>query len=611
MRISLFLQASTAFLVALLVGLALKHISAPLENKTFKQDADLAVKHQVPNDIVSQANSAEPQGDPEKLFRDYHSRRSPLANVALAAWAEADAEAALHWVATLGKSDHRNSLLRIVLDTMAASNPESLIKDMERLNKLGPDVGMIAFECAFRAFALQDPKKAFQRATEMNVRVEMYDAIFEVWALENPLGLEAAAAEMRDREVWQAAFRQVAEARYRDNPESARRWLEGFPHRNAVDADSIESRWNREDPEGSAARLRELVVQEEAEDVMEGGDLLHRKQALLRAGHTTMTEDEVLNILAGFEESPYLVGEILSDYPPAKRGRMLVQTGVYDRYPATDVVFDTAIELAKHSFEDAMEWAAQMDDDDMNTRANAVGQIFSTLIARDPQRAHSLVGHLTDDEARDLVASNSGVPTFDHLSPLEFAEEVETFESDYLRTWLKHHSLPWRIAGESVPDALSWVESLPVEERHPEQGSAMVNSMIYQKNHDYVAVLDWAHDSLPEGTFTPSIYGMIAYSWEQHDRPAAVQWLAGVEEGAWRDAAIRGFVRSSQTEEYPEAYALAMSISDPDKRQESVDKVFVEWANQDPHAAAAVFPNAELTDETRAQVEERLSRNFE
>ncbi len=612
MKIPLLLQASAAFLIALAGGLTVRHLAIPLQYKTAQQASErTSVETGNPAHKVEQVNETKkPQKDPAALFRDYHRRGSPLAKIALAAWAESNPEAALHWVASLEHSDDRESLLRIVLDTMAESDPEALIEDIERLDKLGPAVGTMAFECAFRAFALRDPTMAFRRANEMKVRVEIYEAIFEIWAREDRATLEIAAAEMRDRDVWQAALSQVAEARYRNDPQSARRWLENFPHRDAVDAFSIESRWNRADPEGSAMRLRELMVQEQAGEALQGGDLSRRKRELLHAGHTAMTEDEVIRILARFDASRYLVEEILPDYPPAKRARMLIASGVYDQYPATDVVFETAADLAKLSFDDAMAWAVQMRDDDMDTRANAVGRIFDVLISRDPLRALDEMSRLTDNDARDLIGSNSGLPTFDHLSPLEFAEVAETFESDYLKTWLKHHSLPWRIAGDSVADALTWVENLPVEERHPEQGAAMVYSMIYETVHDYTVVLDWAHASLPEGTFATGIYDTIAYSWEQHDRPAAAQWLANLEEGASRDAAIRGFIRSNQTEEYPEAYDLAMSMSDPEKRQESVDKVFVEWASQDPHAAAVAFPNAELSEATRAQVEQRFAQVF-
>ncbi len=619
MNRSLVFQAVVVLVIAFVLGrtLAKWKISAPQRTK----NENGAMYHSLSLMPYGASNDEEVQHtaasmNPAALFEDYFQRRSTLAKIALAAWAEHDPDAALRRVIKEKRirNAERELWLRIVFDVMALQNPDALLEKEKELNVLTRGSGYLAEACAFQALALEDPVAAWRRAKQRGVPPPVYRAIFQVWAAVNPSAVEAAVAKERDRAIWKEAIQVVAEARFRKDPESARAWLTRFPHRNALDAGLVEKRWNQADPDDAAERLRVLLARHaEGDEIDDMSVFWEQKHSLFEASHMSLAEDEFLEILATFDEPEYVAETLFPAYPAEKRARLLLDSGVHHDYPVSDIVRDTAIELARESPAKARAWAAQIEDNDTDTRAHTVGDIFRVMSYRDPEGTLAALAQVEDGEARDLINSNSGLPTFDHLTTLEFANAVEEFESDHLKTWLKRHSLPWAIAGESTTDALAWIENLPPEERHVEQGTALLYSMIEETGKDHAAVLAWAIESLPEGTFAPGSFGPIAYSWEQHNREAAANWLSTLDDGPWRDAAIKGFITSNAPDEYSEAYLFAASISDRDQRQASVGKLLHYWAVDDPHAMAVVLDDADDADVTvdvRAQLREHLERQL-
>jgi hypothetical protein len=95
-------------------------------------------------------------------------------------------------------------------------------------------------------------------------------------------------------------------------------------------------------------------------------------------------------------------------------------------------------------------------------------------------------------------------------------------------------------------------------------------------------------------------------SWAGTDLTAASAWLAAQPPGTERDGAIQGFNEVARVAEPSSALQWAMTISEPQQREQAVLRTLQSWRTIDPSAAAGALDRLVLPEEKKAALAKQL-----
>ncbi|MCM2371005.1 sialate O-acetylesterase [Aporhodopirellula aestuarii] len=321
--------------------------------------------------------------------------------------------------------------------------------------------------------------------------------------------------------------------------------------------------------------------------------------------HAWLTPEERRQAVQLIIEPEYWVAENLRGYPLEEQVSLL---SLVDMSEASDELAHRVAAVAEmwavKDADAARHWLRTIESD--YCRGHGIEALLATVFERDPSASLDLLGHLTDQEADDLIGY-AEMPDYE-LDAQTWAKEVATFESALLRNFLQSGSVVWKLALEDTEAALSYVAGLPEAQQNPRQGWQIIASWMKQQPANASQVLEWMETRLPERLRSDAHYQNIAQWWHPMDREALVQWLNELPAGTRRDAVLQGFIGEESHTDIESAYQWAKQIQNEHDRLTVNARLLRRWLATDPDAVRELLPTAELLKQDREDIERRLQR---
>jgi hypothetical protein len=144
--------------------------------------------------------------------------------------------------------------------------------------------------------------------------------------------------------------------------------------------------------------------------------------------------------------------------------------------------------------------------------------------------------------------------------------------------------------------AKEWAKSLPSTET---RRMAAISVAMQMSNTDPKAASEWAA-TLPEDVRGRTLDSVMS-RWARNDSRAAGEWLNGLN-GAVRDDAVNAFSSSLGASDPATALTWAATVSDPTRRNATVERVVTGWLRRNPGDAKAWIQNSTLPNEQKARL---------
>jgi hypothetical protein len=238
--------------------------------------------------------------------------------------------------------------------------------------------------------------------------------------------------------------------------------------------------------------------------------------------------------------------------------------------------------------EAAAKWIDGMVND--GSKLTAAKTLAANWVSQNPEEASKWVGQLPVGSLRSATAealieswasTDPKAATIWAFSEAEFNGDAELFNQSIQRY------------AEADPEAAGQLLRA-VTEAHEAPGSvdAYVRTLAQE---DPAEAINWQTNLSPDDPLNkPGNLETILQEWSRTDSVAASVWLSKAPSGPQRDAAIIGFVRTMSEFEPEVAVTWSNSISDPNRRVETLTKNFQTWASNQPEEARALLDTVEL-----------------
>lgn len=97
--------------------------------------------------------------------------------------------------------------------------------------------------------------------------------------------------------------------------------------------------------------------------------------------------------------------------------------------------------------------------------------------------------------------------------------------------------------------------------------------------------------------------------WLQSDREAALRWMQQAPDEPWRQPALEVYALARGVEDPETALGVAQRLTDPERRGYAQAKILVAWFARDDAAAEAWLADADLSEDLRRKIRDRVERN--
>ena len=203
---------------------------------------------------------------------------------------------------------------------------------------------------------------------------------------------------------------------------------------------------------------------------------------------------------------------------------------------------------------------------------------FDTALATgDLPGAVARLGQLSADEQK-IRAADLAQAAHESGQSRRMIEDISaTAEPVVLETFSRE--LTTRSGFENTRTQLAAAELTP--EKHDLAAAGIASANI---GPETPARARWLLESLKADT--PAAVIWFSENWTQVDHKSAGQWLAGLPQGAARDAAIAGFAPQAAKLDGATAVEWALGVSDPALRETTLRSVVRTWTQREPQAAA-------------------------
>jgi hypothetical protein len=144
--------------------------------------------------------------------------------------------------------------------------------------------------------------------------------------------------------------------------------------------------------------------------------------------------------------------------------------------------------------------------------------------------------------------------------------------------------------------AKEWANSLPsVDARR----MATTNIAMQMANTDPKAASEWAA-TLPDDVRGRTLEGAIS-RWARNDSRTVGEWINGLN-GVVRDEAISAFSSTLAANDPAAALTWATTVSDPTKRDATVERLVTSWMRRGPAEAKTWIQNSNLPDQEKTRL---------
>lgn len=162
--------------------------------------------------------------------------------------------------------------------------------------------------------------------------------------------------------------------------------------------------------------------------------------------------------------------------------------------------------------------------------------------------------------------------------------------------WQLASSVASAIFNSDPNHAIEWVNSLPSVEARRQADSMIAHQLAWT---DPKGAADWAA-SLPDD-IRNSVLSSAVSGWAQNNPAAAAEWL-GTLNGSARDQGINAYINAVSYKDPQNALNWASAISDPQMRDNSVDRIVRNWMQRDPQQATAWLQTSTLPDDAKRRL---------
>lgn len=517
--------------------------------------------------IAARWAELDPQGLRAYAETQPRNERWHLLQALYSEWARKDLSAALQ-VANGLPRDERVAALSSIVSALAATSPEA-------------------------ALNLLTGQLKFDRNQQW-----MYRQTFQAWARRDQDAAMAAASSLEDRRARSAAMLGVISQLAAEDPQAALVWLDTQPQ----DADIKQSRHhvlNQIMSEDLDAVLRYVESRDDSVAVRKALEGLSFQQLgqdgdFERLESTMEWLDEVATGQVHTQKTVELVRAMAQADParalsfvetmPAGAARMQSINAL------THTLGEQNIDLALGFYQ-----SLPYEDEREQMRSSLTWQ----LVENDMERAKEIV--LTGDDSalqNQLAEQIAQRLSQDDINvALEWVGQIrdETARASSLNQIVQQ----WAVTDPMA--ALTYLDGMKGEDMASLYQSAM-NSYLRENP---VAAVDQLDRLAAEGVLgerTDGIYRQAASEYIRHDPLAASQWIATLEPGANRDAAVNSLVREVSRYDPEAGFAWAATMDDERNRSRALDQSVREWAKTDATAAKRAIEGAGI----EASEKERL-----
>lgn len=232
-------------------------------------------------------------------------------------------------------------------------------------------------------------------------------------------------------------------------------------------------------------------------------------------------------------------------------------------------------------------------------RSQGIEWLSDSLVDKDPSAALELVDLLPAGEKQDNLLSQL-------TSKWMSSDPDKAWDWAKLQTDERVRSLVWPAIAQGLAEtdpraAAEMALSLP--ENQSRRSSTIANVAERWARKDPAAAAAYIQQ-LPEDTAKLAM-SRLAGQWADRDPEGATRWLNGLPTGSKHDAALEGVAKGLLEKDPVKAGSLAMSINDPDKREEVVFSIGQAWMYNDPQGAARWMAQPNFPAEVRKILQEQ------
>ena len=263
-----------------------------------------------------------------------------------------------------------------------------------------------------------------------------------------------------------------------------------------------------------------------------------------------------------------------------------------------ELIVEVAAELAEADLDEARKWVSRFSKAEYG-KGCGLSAVLQVAHDKDPTVALTMLRKFNDAEA-DAIIGYADFPDFE-MTASEWQAEVNQFQSMRLKVFLLDWPIVFKYAKESPQAALDYINGLPADKRNARQGRQVVWSLL-QRKVSHTEIIDWIENKLPTEARSDELYGQLATDWTRADPESFQEWFSKLQPGPRRDEVIFGFVGHDRPVDWQEAYTLAGTIINQEKRQTKVAWVLGAWQLSDPLAAEDHLEVADITERMRTHL---------
>ena len=280
---------------------------------------------------------------------------------------------------------------------------------------------------------------------------------------------------------------------------------------------------------------------------------------------------------------------------------------------------------AESTPEAALEWVLTLPpDEEGEIYASQFLSLALRQLASDPARVLPLLQQLKDPTARESLVSSAGAAWAgrDPAAAWTWAEQLtdpdlrESFEASLASEWARldaDTAIPWlwknktsaignldsenlRVWASASPEtALEMIRNFPPDLSSNEVAGGLMAGIAETKPMETLSHLDL----IKESDHRAYVISRSLARWSRSDITAASAYTDALPPGKDRQSAIKGILGAAFEQEPESALTWAVTLENPERKNEEISRYFQKWQKTDPSAAHAWLSGAALDDDLR------------
>ena len=289
-----------------------------------------------------------------------------------------------------------------------------------------------------------------------------------------------------------------------------------------------------------------------------------------------------------------LTGDVLgswSNHAPMEAADFLLT--IQDANPFDAAARKIIDDWAVIGFDDAKTWISEVEDDKRRlhleyllvnsarrtgNRDDGIAYALERFDSN-PGMAHSLYLLVSNVVGEDLEAA---IPWVREIAPNDLI--LEEFYNTLLHQWRTH----------DIAQAVRHLDLMPDPIRRAEDYEFFA---LNYANSDLDAAREWANN-LPESEDRNRALIGVSEIWSRDDPTAAAEWIQSLAPGELRDRAASIHLRQMVEDDIEGALDWASQLSNPFRRDDSLEYVMGKWLGRDRPAAEAAIRESDQLSET-------------